>query len=59
MSENPKKCAFPSCTCTTDECSDYCSQVCADTKNILGQCQCEHPGCQMEASPERPGSVVV
>ncbi len=46
MSDSPKKCAHPACSCTVSGDSKFCSQNCEDSKDVtsLG-CDCHHAGC--------------
>lgn len=41
------KCAHPACNCTAVDGSKYCSETCADAKDMTElACQCKHPSCQ-------------
>jgi hypothetical protein len=44
--ETKAKCAHPTCHCTAEAGSQYCSQYCEDThKEADLACNCGHPGC--------------
>ena len=42
-----KECAHPACNCALGYGQQYCSETCADAKNVTElACQCQHPACQ-------------
>ncbi|WP_352431432.1 hypothetical protein [Pyrinomonas sp.] len=42
-----KKCEHPSCNCTVAEDEKYCSEYCANARDVLEiGCGCEHPECR-------------
>ncbi|WP_162537925.1 hypothetical protein [Granulicella sp. WH15] len=46
MTDKVKKCAHPLCSCMAAPGSNYCSNVCADSKGMTSlACDCKHPGC--------------
>jgi hypothetical protein len=46
MTDKAKKCAHKMCNCMAAEGSDYCSTICADSKNVTElACDCKHPAC--------------
>ncbi|MBA2339680.1 MAG: hypothetical protein H0V88_04750 [Pyrinomonadaceae bacterium] len=43
---NEKKCAHPSCSCTVAQNEKYCSEYCANARNVMEiSCNCRHPAC--------------
>ena len=47
MSDTPKKCAHPACSCTVSGNAKYCSDICKDSHSFSTlKCDCKHPECQ-------------
>ena len=47
MSDSPKKCAHPACSCTVSGKDKYCSDMCKDSARFSTlKCECKHPECE-------------
>jgi len=47
--DTTSKCKHPACSCPPADGKEYCSDTCADAKDMPElTCQCQHPDCQSE-----------
>lgn len=50
MSDAPKKCAHPACSCTVSGHDKYCSDICKDSHTFSTlKCDCKHPECEAKS----------